>query len=96
MFYYYCRCQCYCYSDVVLVIIIVVKAMEVLVKKYEERQMNVQNNREYDAITKEIDLQKLKHDSLHPHLLDRSRRARIARGSGICRASTSYLKNLKI
>ena len=59
MLYYYCRCQCYCYSDVVLVIIIVVKTKEVLVKKYEEQQMNVQNNREYDAITKEIDLQKL-------------------------------------
>lgn len=36
-----------------------IKAMEVLVKKYEEQQMNVRNNREYDAITKEIDLQKL-------------------------------------
>ncbi len=32
---------------------------EVLAKKYEEQQMEVRNNREYDAITKEIDLQKL-------------------------------------
>ena len=32
---------------------------EALVKKYEEQQMEVRNNREYDAITKEIDLQKL-------------------------------------
>ena len=36
-----------------------IKAIEALVKKYEEQQMNVRNNREYDAITKEIDLQKL-------------------------------------
>ena len=35
------------------------KTIEALVKKYEEQQMNVRNNREYDAITKEIDLQKL-------------------------------------
>jgi hypothetical protein len=36
-----------------------IKAIEALVKKYEEQQMNVRNNREYDAIVKEIDLQKL-------------------------------------
>ena len=30
-----------------------------LIKKYEEQQMNVRNNREYDAITKEIELQTL-------------------------------------
>ncbi len=36
-----------------------IKALEALVKKYEEQQMNVRNNREYDAITKEVDLQKL-------------------------------------
>lgn len=36
-----------------------IKSLEALVKKYEEQQMSVRNNREYDAITKEIDLQKL-------------------------------------
>jgi|694.fasta_scaffold129233_4 predicted nucleic acid-binding Zn-ribbon protein len=36
-----------------------IKAIEALVKKYEEQQMNVRNNREYGAITKEVDLQKL-------------------------------------
>ena len=36
-----------------------IKEIEALVKKYEAQQMNVRNNREYDAITKEIDLQKL-------------------------------------
>jgi uncharacterized protein len=36
-----------------------IKSLEALVKKYEEQQMSVRNNREYGAITKEIDLQKL-------------------------------------
>ena len=36
-----------------------IKDSEKLIKKYEEQQMNVRNNREYDAITKEIELQNL-------------------------------------
>lgn len=32
---------------------------EALVKKYEEQQMNVRNNREYDSLSKEIEFQKL-------------------------------------
>jgi len=36
-----------------------IKDLEATVEKYEEQQMEVRNNREYDAITKEIDLQKL-------------------------------------
>ncbi|OJW70327.1 MAG: hypothetical protein BGO68_02535 [Candidatus Amoebophilus sp. 36-38] len=36
-----------------------IKDIETLVKRYEEQQMNVRNNREYDAITKEIELQNL-------------------------------------
>lgn len=35
------------------------KESESLIKKYEEQQMNVRNNREYDAITKEVELQQL-------------------------------------
>ncbi|MFN6943838.1 MAG: zinc ribbon domain-containing protein [Cytophagaceae bacterium] len=35
------------------------KDAEKLIKKYEEQQMNVRNNREYDAITKEVELQNL-------------------------------------
>jgi predicted nucleic acid-binding Zn-ribbon protein len=35
------------------------KNAEKLIAKYEEQQMNVRNNREYDAITKEIELQQL-------------------------------------
>jgi predicted nucleic acid-binding Zn-ribbon protein len=36
-----------------------IKTSEGLIKKYEEQQMNVRNNREYDAITKEMELQTL-------------------------------------
>lgn len=36
-----------------------IKESEAMIKKYEEQQMNVRNNREYDAITKEIELQNL-------------------------------------
>ncbi|WP_226389009.1 zinc ribbon domain-containing protein [Penaeicola halotolerans] len=36
-----------------------IKESEKLIKKYEEQQMNVRNNREYDAITKEVELQGL-------------------------------------
>lgn len=36
-----------------------IKDAEKLIKKYEEQQMNVRNNREYDAISKEIELQQL-------------------------------------
>lgn len=36
-----------------------IKDAEKLIKKYEEQQMNVRNNREYDAISKEMELQAL-------------------------------------
>lgn len=36
-----------------------IKESEKLIKKYESQQMNVRNNREYDAITKEMELQTL-------------------------------------
>ena len=36
-----------------------IKNSEKLIKKYEEQQSNVRNNREYDAITKEVELQQL-------------------------------------
>ena len=35
------------------------KDAEKLVSKYKDQQMNVRNNREYDAISKEIELQQL-------------------------------------
>jgi uncharacterized protein len=36
-----------------------IKKAEALTAKYKEQQMNVRNNREYDAITKEMELQEL-------------------------------------
>ncbi len=36
-----------------------IKDCTALIKKYEEQQMNVRNNREYDSLTKEIEFQKL-------------------------------------
>jgi hypothetical protein len=36
-----------------------IKDAEKLIQKYKEQQMNVRNNREYDAISKEIELQEL-------------------------------------
>lgn len=36
-----------------------IKEFAVLIKKYEEQQMNVRNNREYDSLTKEIEFQNL-------------------------------------
>lgn len=35
-----------------------IKEAEMLIKKYEEQQLQVRNNREYDALTKEIEAQK--------------------------------------
>ena len=36
-----------------------IKDSHALIKKYEEQQMNVRNNREYDSLTKEIEYQNL-------------------------------------
>jgi predicted nucleic acid-binding Zn-ribbon protein len=36
-----------------------IKDSQALIKKYEDQQMNVRNNREYDSLTKEIEFQNL-------------------------------------
>lgn len=36
-----------------------IKESQSMIKKYEEQQMNVRNNREYDSLTKEIEFQNL-------------------------------------
>jgi predicted nucleic acid-binding Zn-ribbon protein len=36
-----------------------IKDYQALIKKYEDQQMNVRNNREYDSLTKEIEFQNL-------------------------------------
>lgn len=38
---------------------LVIKECQSLIKRYEEQQNNVRNNREYDALTKEIEFQQL-------------------------------------
>jgi hypothetical protein len=38
---------------------VIIKDCKKLIEKYQDQQMNVRNNREYDAITKEIELQDL-------------------------------------
>jgi len=38
---------------------LVIRDCQVLIKRYEEQQNNVRNNREYDALTKEIEFQNL-------------------------------------
>ena len=36
-----------------------IRDSQALIKKYEDQQMNVRNNREYDSLTKEIEFQNL-------------------------------------
>jgi len=36
-----------------------IKESDILIKKYEEQQMNVRNNREYDSLSKEVEFQNL-------------------------------------
>jgi predicted nucleic acid-binding Zn-ribbon protein len=36
-----------------------IKDSKVMIKKYEDQQMNVRNNREYDSLTKEVEFQNL-------------------------------------
>lgn len=38
---------------------IAIKDSQTLIKKYQDQQMNVRNNREYDALTKEVEFQSL-------------------------------------
>lgn len=45
-----------------------IKNCAVLIKKYEEQQMNVRNNREYDSLTKEIEFQKLEIELCEKHI----------------------------
>ncbi|MDI6401165.1 hypothetical protein QLX67_04100 [Balneolaceae bacterium ANBcel3] len=45
-----------------------IKDADALVEKYEEQQLSVRNNREYDALTKEIEAQKIIKDSAQSRL----------------------------
>lgn len=45
-----------------------IKEREEIIEKYTQQQMNVRNNREYNTITKEIDLQKLEIQLIEKHI----------------------------
>lgn len=47
-----------------------IKDAQKLIKKYEEQQTNVRNNREYDAITKEVELQQLEIQIIEKRIKD--------------------------
>lgn len=46
------------------------KEAEGLIKKYDDQQLQVRNNREYDALTKEIEAQKQRIADAEQHILD--------------------------
>ena len=51
-----------------------IKEIEALIKKYEEQQNNVRNNREYDSLTKEIEYQGLNIELAEKKMNEASRR----------------------
>ncbi len=59
---------------------IAIKDAEKLIQKYEEQQMNVRNNREYDAISKEIELQKLEIQILEKRIKEAYEKIEVKKG----------------
>lgn len=57
-----------------------IKDAEKLIKKYEEQQMNVRNNREYDAITKEMELQQLEIQILEKRIKEAGEKIEVKKG----------------
>ncbi len=57
-----------------------IKDAEKLIKKYEEQQMNVRNNREYDAITKEMELQQLEIQILEKRIKEAREKIEVKKG----------------
>ena len=57
-----------------------IKDAEKLIKKYEEQQMNVRNNREYDAITKEMELQQLEIQILEKRIKEAHEKIEVKQG----------------
>jgi uncharacterized protein len=77
-----------------------IKDAEKLIKKYEEQQMNVRNNREYDAITKEVELQQLEIQILEKRIKEAyvkidSKKEEIAQTEGILSERTKDLDSKK-
>lgn len=49
-----------------------IKESQALIKKYEDQQMNVRNNREYDSLSKEIEFQNLEMQLAEKHIKEYS------------------------
>lgn len=77
-----------------------IKDAEKLIKKYEEQQMNVRNNREYDAISKEIELQQLEIQILEKRIKEayeriESKNQEIAETKGVLSERSKDLESKK-
>lgn len=77
-----------------------IKDAEKLIKKYEEQQMNVRNNREYDAITKEVELQQLEIQILEKRIKEsyakiELKNEEIAQTTGVLSERTKDLESKK-
>ena len=77
-----------------------IKDAEKLIKKYEEQQMNVRNNREYDAISKEIELQQLEIQILEKRIKEayekiEAKNEEIAQTQGVLTERTKDLESKK-
>lgn len=69
------------------------KEAEKLINKYKDQQMNVRNNREYDAITKEIELQTLEMELADKRINEAN--AKIARKQDEIKNTQSILSERK-
>jgi predicted nucleic acid-binding Zn-ribbon protein len=71
-----------------------IKQAEELIKKYEDQQMNVRNNREFDSISKEIEYQNLEMELCDKRIKEFTQK--IKEKSGIIDTSVSVLDERKI
>jgi len=69
------------------------KEAEALIKKYEKQQDNVKNSREFEAITKEIEMQELEMKLCDKHIKDALVRLQEAQNSKV--TATERLENKK-
>src|SRR6478736_266815 len=76
------------------------KEAEKLIKKYTEQQKNVRNNREFDAITKEVELQELEIQICEKKVkegkdLTSNKKAEIEKTEALITERTEHLENKK-
>jgi predicted nucleic acid-binding Zn-ribbon protein len=77
-----------------------IKEAEKLIKKYGEQQQNVRNNREFDAITKEVELQELEIQICEKKVkegkdLIAAKKAEIEKTEALVKERTEHLDNKK-